>query len=256
VNFTASGFNLANGIYNATLVFQASNSIPQFIEVPVTFLVGSTSSSMSIGGVSNGASFQQAFAPGMILSIFGTQLAPSAQAASSLPLPLTMAGVSATVNGVPAPLYYVSSGQLNVQVPYETGAGPAVVGVNNNGQLASYLFTLAPSAPGIFTTLSSAKRGDVLTMFITGEGSTTPVLATGASPFFATPLTLLPQPALLLAVTVGGVSADILFAGVPPGLAGVTQINFSIPNGAPTGVQPLVVTVGGVPSAPLNLTLQ
>jgi uncharacterized protein (TIGR03437 family) len=256
VNVVALGSGLANGIYNATLVFQASNSIPQFIEVPVSFVVGGTSSSMSIGGVSNGASFKQAFAPGMILSVFGTQLAPSTQAASSLPLPLAMAGVSATVNGVPAPLYYVSPGQLNIQIPYETGAGPAVVGVNNNGQLASYLFTVSPSAPGIFSTLTGAKGGDVVTIFITGEGSTTPVLATGASPFFATPLALLPQPALLLAVTVGGVAADVLFAGVPPGLAGVTQINFIIPKSVPTGVQPLVVTVGGVASAALNLTVQ
>ena len=256
VTISAAGVALASGVYNATVVFQASNSVPPFIEVPVTFVVGGTSSSMSIGGVSNGASFKQAFAPGMILSVFGAQLAPSAQAASSLPLPLVMAGVSATVNGIPAPLYYVSQGQLNIQIPYETGAGPAVLGVNNNGQLASYLFTVSPSAPGIFSTLTSAKGGDVVTIFITGEGLTTPALATGASPFFATPLTLLPQPALPLVVTVGGVMANVLFSGVPPGLAGVTQINFTIPKSVSTGVQPLVVTVGNVASAPLNFTLQ
>jgi uncharacterized protein (TIGR03437 family) len=50
--------------------------------------------------------------------------------------------------------------------------------------------------------------------------------------------------------------ANVLFVGVPPGLAGVTQINFAIPKSISTGVQPLVVTVGNVASAPLNFTLQ
>lgn len=258
----ASSAVLASGVYNATLVFQATNSIPQVIEVPVVFTVGATSAAMSIGGVTNGASFQQATAPGMILSVFGTGLAPSTQVASSLPLPQTMAGVSATINGIPAPLYYVSSGQLNIQIPYQVGAGAAVLGVNNNGQLASSIFTVSPTAPGVFADASralvptsSGRRGDILILFLTGEGEVTPPLATGTSPFFATPLGLLPQPGLPLGVTVGGVAATVVFAGIPPGLAGVTQVNFVIPNGVLPGIQPLVVTVGGVPSAAANLTV-
>jgi len=86
---------LANGVYNATLVFQATNAIPQVIEVPVVFTAGPTSSAMSIGGVTDGASFQQAAAPGMIRSVFGAGIAPCPQAAGSLPLPQSMAGVSA-----------------------------------------------------------------------------------------------------------------------------------------------------------------
>ncbi|HYL79144.1 MAG TPA: protease pro-enzyme activation domain-containing protein [Bryobacteraceae bacterium] len=262
VNVGASSFGLSNGVYNATLVFQATNTIPQVIEVPVVFTVGATSSAMSIGGVTNGASFQQAAAPGMILSVFGTGLAPSPQAAGSLPLPQSMAGVSATVNGITAPLYYVSPGQLNIQIPYQAGAGAAVLGVNNNGQLASFIFTVSPTAPGIFADAaralvptSNGKPGDILILFVTGEGEVTPPLATGASPFFATPLGLLPQPGLPLGVTVGGVAATVVFAGIPPGLAGVTQVNFVIPNGVPPGVQPLLVTVGGVRSVAANLTV-
>ena len=184
------------------------------------------------------------------------------QPAGSLPLPQTLAGVSATVNGIAAPLYYVSPGQLNVQVPYEVGAGPAVLGVNNNGQVASYIFTVAPSAPGIFTDsssvlvpFSSGKAGDTLTLFITGEGDVSPTLATGASPFTFTPLALLPQPRLPLSVTVGGVTAAISFAGIPPGLAGVTQVNFVVPSNLATGVQPVVVTVGAVTSVAASLTV-
>jgi uncharacterized protein (TIGR03437 family) len=258
---TASGTGLSNGVQYAWLVFQGTNAIPQFVEVPVVFVVGA-SPAMSIGGVTNAASFQQGFAPGMLMSVFGSQLAPSTQSASTLPLPLTIAGVSATVNGISTPLYYVSPGLLNIQIPYETGAGPAVLGVNNNGQVASYPFTVAPSAPGIFTTPNlalvpspSGRRGDTLTLFVTGEGDVSPLLATGASPFFATPVSLLPQPKLPVTVTIGGVSSEIKFAGIPPGVAGVTQVNFTIPVSAALGVQPVIVTVGGVSSLAANLTI-
>ena len=251
---------LAPEVLNATLVFQAADSIPQWIEQPITITVGG-SSNMSIGGLANGASFQQSFAPGMIASVFGSNLAPSTQTAGSLPLPLTMAGVSATVNGVPAPLYYVSPTQLNIQIPYETGAGTAVLGVTSNGQAASSVFQVAASAPGIFTSSgaltppSSGKPGDTLTLFITGEGDVSPPLSTGTSPFFATPLALLPRPMLPVTLTVGGIAANITFIGIPSGVAGVTQVNFVIPTNLSAGVQPVVVNVGTVASKAAQLTV-
>jgi uncharacterized protein (TIGR03437 family) len=263
VTMLASSGGLSPGVYNATLLIQATNSVPQIVEVPVMFLVGATAG-IAIDGLSNGASFQPVFAPGMILSVFGSQLASSPQVASSLPLPASLAGASATVNGVAAPFYYASSSQLNIQIPYETGIGPAVLGVNNNGQVASYVFMVAASAPGIFTDpnhpsallpYASGNRGDTLLIFITGEGQVSPGLTTGASPFIATPLSLLPQPTLPVAVTVGGVPAQIAFAGIPSGLAGATQINFVIPANAPLGVQPVVVTVGGIASPAATITV-
>jgi uncharacterized protein (TIGR03437 family) len=261
IALTASASGLNVGAYRATLVIQSINATPQFVDVPVSFVVGA-SSTTSIGGVANGASFQTSFAPGMILSAFGAELAPGTQVAASLPLPLSMAGVSATVNGIAAPLYYVSPGQLNIQVPYETGAGAAVLGVNNNGQIASYTFQVAPSAPGIFTDqnlnlvpYSSGTQGLELPLFITGEGDVTPALATATTPAASTALANLPKPILPVAVTVGGVPATLQFVGITNGLAGVTQVNFAIPQGVPPGVQPVVVTVGGVPSAAANLNI-
>ncbi len=63
-----------------------------------------------------------------------------------------MAGVGAAVNGVAAPLYYVSPGQLNLQIPYETAVnGTATLQINNNGQAASQTFPVATAAPGVFT---------------------------------------------------------------------------------------------------------
>jgi len=263
VMLMASTSGLATGVYNATLLIQAANAVPQYVEVPVVLLVG-PSGGTAIGGVTNGASFQQAFAPGMILSVFGSQLAASTQAASSLPLPATLGGASATVNGIPAPFYYASPGQLNVQIPYETGAGPAVLGVNNNGQVAAFVFPVSAAAPGTFIDLnhapalvpySSGKRGDTLLAFITGEGDVSPALATGATPFLYTPIPLLPQPMLPVTVTVGGAAAQIAFAGIPPGLAGVTQINFVVPQDAPLGSNPVIVTVGGVASPAADITV-
>jgi uncharacterized protein (TIGR03437 family) len=264
VTLQASAAGLADGVYNATLLIEAPDAVPQFFEVPVVFLVGNTTG-IAITQLSNGASFQPGFAPGMILSVFGSQLAPSTRSASSLPLPSTLAGVSASVNGVPTPFYYASPTQLNVQIPYETGNGVAVLGVNNNGQVVSASFSVTPAAPGIFTNpnqpqalvpVSTGAPGDTLQLFITGEGVVSPPLPDGATPFLATPVNLLPQPLLPVSVTVGGMSAQIAFIGIPSGLAGTTQINFVIPGNVPTGAQPVVVTVGGVatPAATLTVT--
>lgn len=261
LSIQTSSSGLAKGVYSAVLAIQSEQAIPQVINVTATLVVGA-SSSISIGGIANGASFKTGFAPGMLISVFGTGLAPSSQSASILPLPLSMAGVSATINNVTAPLYFVSAGQLNLQIPYETGAGIAVLGVNNNGKVASFSFPVTLASPGIFVTsdgssslvpFASGQPGQILLAFITGEGDVTPTLATGQSPSPDSSLSDLPHSRLPLTITVGGKQATTQFKGIPPGLVGVTQINFTVPADAPPGVQPVVVTVGGVSSPPANL---
>jgi uncharacterized protein (TIGR03437 family) len=260
ITLTASATGQANGAYRATVIVQGANLSPQFVEVPVTFTIGGASS-ISIQGVTNGASFETNSAPGMILSVFGTGLAPGIQAASAVPLSLSMQGVSATVNGVAAPLYYVSPTQINLQVPYETGAQSAVVGINNNGSVASFSFATTATAPGIFVSggnlvpTSTGSPGSEMVLFMTGEGDVSPELATGATPSSSTPLNQLPQPRLPVTVTVGGISAPIAFIGIPPALVGVTQINFVVPANVPAGVQPVVVIANGVASTAANITV-
>jgi uncharacterized protein (TIGR03437 family) len=260
ITLTANAAGQTPGVYRATVIVQGASSLPQYVEVPVSFTIGA-STSISIQGVAQGASFQTVFAPGMILSVFGTGLAPAVQAASSVPLPLSMQGVSATVNGVSAPLYYVSSSQINLQVPYETGAQSAVVGINNNGKLASFSFTTTPTAPGIFVSngnlvpYASGSPGSESVLFMTGEGDVTPELITGDPPSSSTPLANLPQPRQPVTVTVGGIQATIAFIGIPSPLVGVTQINFVIPANVPTGPQPVVVTSNGVSSTAATLTI-
>jgi uncharacterized protein (TIGR03437 family) len=216
--------------------------------------------SLQIDGVSNAASGDTEFAPGMLVSVYGEQTALAAASAPSLPLPLTLGGTSATVNGVPAPLLYSSTQQLNVQLPYETQPGIAVLTVNNGLETASYSFKVTTVAPGIFidgTTgstvpFSGGQRGGTYTLFITGDGVPTPAVATGTGPQDPNNL---PTPQLPVRVTIGSVNAAVTFAGIPTWSAGVTQINFTVPANAPLGQQPVVVSVGSIRSAAALFTV-
>ena len=258
LKFTASSAGLSKGVYNAVVSIQAADALPQIIEVPVTFTAGA-SATTAIMGLGNAASGAQVFAPGELIAIYGTNLAPATVSAARQPLPLTLSGVSVTVNGVSAPLWFVSPGQINLQIPYETTAGTAVLGVKNNGQVASYVFPVAPTAPGIFAfegstvPYSSGDPGQTLVCFITGDGDVTPTLGSGATPPAGTSLSQFPQSRQTLTMTIGGEQAKIVFNGIVTGLIGVTQVNFTIPADLPPGLQPVVVTVGGVSSVPVNI---
>ena len=215
---------------------------------------------LSITGLGNAASGQQVFAPGMILSVYGNQLGAFTQFAGTLPLPDYLAGFSATINGVQTPLYYVSPTQVNLQIPYETRTGRATLVVGNPYQNISTTIQVAASGPGIFAapdgTISPSNggsAGQTMILYMTGDGQVTPSLATGATPAPKTQLAQLPKPRLAVTVTVGGAPATIQFIGIPNGLVGVSQLNYTIPAGTPPGLQPVVVTVGAASSAPANI---
>jgi uncharacterized protein (TIGR03437 family) len=265
VTVSAAPSGLSPGAYTAVLTFAAAGAEPQVVNVTVTLTVGA-SSSISIAGIVNNFSGSLTAAPGMIAGVYGSGMAQpgTTLVAAGLPLPLTLGGVSATVNGVTAPLYYVSPGQIDVQIPYETGAGTAVLAIDNNGQVATFAFPVAVTAPGLFpfavdnstgALVSSAPIGRTLLLYMTGEGDVTPTLATGATPVPANNPDQYPKPRLPVTVTVGGVAAQVLFQAIPYGLAGETQIDFTILSGTPTGPQQVVVTVGGVAAPGVNLTV-
>ncbi len=271
VNVMASATGLSPGVYTATLVFQSLNTSPKFVNVPVTLVVGA-STSINVSGVVNAASFAKAAAPGMYMDVMGTGLAPTSEPATVSPLPLSLSGVTATVNGVPAPIGYISATQLNILVPYETPvtplladgtpdpAGLAVLGVNNNGKVTAFNFPVAAAAPGIFVDDSgtvvpqtSAAPGGSLYFYVTGEGDVSPRIATGIPPAPGTPPDQLPQPVLPVSVTIGGKPAHVDFVGLV--YAGVTQINVTLAPDTPSGAQPVVVSVGGVASKPGLVTV-
>lgn len=253
-----SGTNTITAQYNSDTA-SFSNALAS-----LTVTVAPAAGSVSISGIADGASFRHAYAPGSVLSVFGTDLASSIQTAAAVPLPLSMAGVSATVNGIAAPVYLVSPTQLNIQIPYETPAGStASLVISNSGQTASYSFEVAATAPAIFTDANGApvpgisgRAGDVLTLFVTGAGAMTPAVSTGSAPPSGTAVTDLPRPVQQpVSVTVGGLTAPVQFAGIPSGLVGVMQINYQVPAGLTAGIQPVVVTIGGASSTEANLAV-
>ncbi len=260
VLLNANGSGFEPGVYRATVVIQSAGALPQTVSVPVRFVLGGNSG-MSIGGAATAGSTQTTGSPGMLLSVYGTQLANATQAIAAAPLPYSVAGVSAAVNGIAAPLTYVSPGQINLQIPYEAGAGPAVLGIDNNGQVAGFAFRIEPAAPSIFADASgnlsgAVKPGGIATVYVTGAGDVSPLIFTGASVPAGTPASAMPTPLLPLSVTVGGVPALVQFAAIPPGLVGTVQVNFTVPASVAAGTQPVVVTVGGRASQPVNLTVQ
>jgi uncharacterized protein (TIGR03437 family) len=253
IRLQADGTGFQPGAYRATVVIESANSVPQYLEVPVMFVNGATPGTV-ITGTGNGLSFQSGAAPGMILAIYGAGLASGEQTAKTLPLPWSLGGTTVTVNGVPTPMYYASPTQVNVQVPYWVGSGPAVLGLNNNGAVAGSHLRIAASSPGILTDsagkilpVSTAAQGAAAYTYVTGDGVVSPVLLPGYPPSATTPASL-PRPVLPLGVTVGGVQALVSFYGLTPGVVGLTQVNYLIPAGVAPGPQPVVVTVGGVAS--------
>jgi uncharacterized protein (TIGR03437 family) len=263
VMLTANGTGFEPGAYRATITLQSPNAAPQYINVPVMFVLGGSTTGTLITGVSNAASGKPIGSPGMLLSVYGSKLANATTTVSATPLAYSTAGVTATVNGLGAPILYASSNQINLQIPYAAGAGPAVLSVNNNGQVAGFAFQIAPSAPGVLADASGnvlpspvVTRGTTLTLFFTGVGEVSPAIKTAFAPALNSTSASLPKPLLPLSVTVGGVAAFVQFAGIGTGLIGVAQVNLIVAASTPTGNQPVVVTVNGVPSPAVNVVVQ
>lgn len=215
------------------------------------------------GGAGNAFSADRsAVAPGEVVSIFGEGLGPVAGVSSSFDaagkLPVSLAGVSVSFNGVAAPLYFAQAGQVNAQAPYEiAGQAFADVAVSYNGLTsATERVLLAPSHPGVFPRLfnqdgtvnspaNPAAPRSVVVLFATGQGVTRPASQTGkvaAAPY--------PEPAEPVVLRIGGRPAELLFAGQAPGTAGVIQINARLPEGLTPGVLPVVLTIGAAASQP------
>ncbi len=224
-----------------------------------------------------------AVAPGSIASLYGTGLAPQAVVADPAPgLPFTLGGVTMTLGTGFAPLFYVSPGQLNFQIPHFTVTGPTLTTliVASGNSKTAYTVLLKPYAPALFTTNQAgtgqastlidgtasivapsgafpgsrpAKIGDHISIYATGLGDVSNRPAPGA----ATPADPLPQTLAAPTVTVGGVPATVTFSGLAPGYVGLYQINVQVPDGAPTGpAVPIVLKIGGVPSNSATIAIQ
>jgi uncharacterized protein (TIGR03437 family) len=208
-------------------------------------------------------------APGEIVTIFGSGIGPSqltqSHIGSSGLVDTQLAGTQVFFNGTPAPIIYTWATQIAAIVPYSVSGGSAQVTVAYQGQTSSAIsVSVASSAPGIFTSdstgkgqaaavnqdgsyntaLSPAKVGDIISLYATGEGQTTPA---GVDGKVASVSASAPQPNLPVGVTIGGQRAQLIqyAGGVPGQVAGLLQINVQIPGGIQTSSQvPVVVQVG------------
>ena len=259
---TTDGTGFEPGVYRATIVLQSSSATPQVLNVPVMFVLKGSVTGTAIKGAVLYGSSTKIGSPGTLFSIFGTNLANTTKSATVSPLEYKLDGVSATVNGIAAPVLSVKPDVVTIQIPYEVGAGPAVIGINNNTEVAGLQFQMAPAAPAILAETNgtlfatpTVKRGNYATLYVTGIGDVTPTPLTGFAPT-TTVVSSLPKPVLPLSVTVGGVQAFVQFAGIGRGAIGMGQVNILLPASTPTGSQPIVITVGGKASPPVNVTVQ
>ncbi len=246
---------LAQGRYQATLLVTVPGATPGELQIPVQLAIGAQAAGMPqffANAVVNAASFQPRLTAGMLFTIFGQNLAGSAAQARQLPLGVSMNGVTVRANGAFCPLLAVTPTQINAQLPWEIQPGRLAITVNVEGRELSQTVEASPVAPGLFTTdgqrltpHAAGRRGEVRVAYITGAGPVAPDVPTGAGPL-ATRVEDLPLPILPLQVTIAGVPAKVLFAGIPPGVVGAVQINYQIPDSLPFGPQQVVVTVGGV----------
>lgn len=193
------------------------------------------------------ASYKPEAAPESIVAVFGAQMAEQTQIATGLPLPTELAGISVIIRdsqGVErlAPLFFVSPGQINLQIPAGTATGITTVKLSTGatGQLA-----ITRSAASVFTANSDG-RGVPAAVYLAvrnGALSYEPVARFDGSRYVPEPVRFdFPSDQVFLVLygtglrlagevtaKIGGMDANVAFAGAAPGFAGLDQVNIQIP---------------------------
>jgi uncharacterized protein (TIGR03437 family) len=222
---------------------------------------GSGPPAVSEGGVVSAADGRVTLAPGGLFSVYGTNLASATETANVLPWPTSLGGVQVKVNGQTVPVYFVSAGQINGQVPFEIAPGEVDVVVTVNDVAGTVRKAMVQAtAPGVLqygvnravvqnsngsvnASNNPARAGEAVTVYLTGIGMLDNAVTTGA----AAPGDPLSRAIASATVKIGGVDAQVLFVGLTPGFVGLAQANVTVPQlGA--GEYPLEITVGGVAS--------
>jgi len=268
---------------NGSAIVRSASLTLAGLSVMVNQAGASTGLTPVITSVVNGASFQPGIEAGSWVTIQGTNLANTSPGRIwrndeivGGRLPTALDGVSVTINGRAAYVYYISPSQINVQAPTDGTTGGVSVVVTNNGSVsAPAAGQLQPYAPACFQyggtpyaiatrpdyTLVgnpsaipgtvAASRGDVLILWATGFGPTNPATAAGAVVSGA------PAVATTPSVTVGGTPVTFLGGALSPGSAGLYQIAIQLPASVPLGVVAIRASVGGYTSpAGVNLFVQ
>ena len=218
----------------------------------------STAPSYSATSIVNSATnLPGPLAPNMIATIYGKDLSyvtraigPDDVRNNVLPTALIGTGVRVLVGGLASVIYFASPNQINFLVPSNLKAGTWTVQVARDGLSGPELdVTLVDSAPGFFqldavtaiatfpdgsvvTKDNQAQGGQVIVLYAGGMGQTNPKTDYGTVPMFPAMITHLSD----LEVTLDGVPLDrslIFYAGITPGIAGLYQVNLTLPVDAP-----------------------
>jgi len=228
---------------------------------------------VSTNGVVNGADFLPGISPNSWATVQGVNLAPTTDDWGKFivngEFPTTFDGVSVTIGGKLAYLYYITPTQLNILVP-DVGLGPMQVTVttaagtsaqltvtssqyspafflwpNNQAVATQQNYSLAAKSgtlPGLSTV--PAKPGDILILWGTGFGPTNPVPPSGT----AVPGDKTYSASVIPTVTINNVSATVYGAALASGFAGLYQVAIQVPPTLTDGDWPIVANVAGVPS--------
>ncbi len=191
---------------------------------------------------------------GSIVSAYGTNLSADViLSAPFLPLPTNIAGMSLAMNGSPIPLLAISPWQINAQIPQNaTGTAAFTVPLASGSPSAAVMQDIASAGPSIFLIPADrpsqaaafhgatgaivdagnpAAAGEAIAIYATGLGPTSPSVDAGnPAPFNPLAVTVNKPVAMI-----GGKSAQVLFSGLTPGLAGVYQVNVVVPDGLKPG---------------------
>jgi uncharacterized protein (TIGR03437 family) len=269
LSVTVNPAGLTDGTYTGSITVSPAGLSSGGQVVMVTLKVGTGISTPSVSAVINAASGATGtVAPGMVVAIFGQSLGPQAGVGYIAPatgqtIATTLGGTQVLFDGVAVPLLYTQNGQVNAIAPFElAGKATTVMQVEyNNVKSAGTTLQVAESMPGLFAADGSGKGpgailnqdfslnsssnpaavGSAIMLYGTGGGLTDPASTDGQ----INPLSADVKLALDVHVTIGGQAAQVLYAGAAPDLpAGLIQINAVIPDGTPSGNQPVVVQIG------------
>ncbi|MCI0391728.1 MAG: hypothetical protein MOB07_23540, partial [Acidobacteria bacterium] len=215
-----------------------------------------------------------ALAAEAIVASFGSNLATAMQVATTTPLPTTLSGTtvkardSASVEQL-APLFFVSPTQVNYQIPAGTANGAATITITSgDGSVSTGTTLISTVAPGLFTANASGQGvAAALALRIKADGSQSyePVAQfdSAQSRFVAAPIDLgaegdqvflilfatgVRYRSALSAVTarIGGVDAQVIFAGAQGGFVGLDQVNVRLPRSLiGRGLVDVALTVDG-----------
>lgn len=192
--------------------------------------------------------FGSQVAPESIAASFGTSFASQSQSGTTTPLPTTIDGTSLFFNGVAAPLFFVSVGQINYQIPPGTVPGMArVVVVGKDGTISQGQATVSDTAPAIFTRNSGGTGAPAAVASADGttfniqvsnaDGTPVPLDPGGFVALFGTGIRFAPNSdrnatngvTESVTISAGGMEVAPLFAGAQGVNLGMDQVNFQIP---------------------------